>query len=117
MSDAFFVVWFCLWGGIHMKTIDEYRAGFCDEEKEIVVYISKGFAGASMLQDCYVVKSVFVAMMDPQDGKLTECDGRIEQVVSKDEYEQGEFITIEDNMIVSTDHMAHHALITKLIIH
>lgn len=83
-----------------MMTIDEYRAGFCDEEKEIVVYISKGFAGASMLQDCYVVKSVFVAMMDPQDGKLTECDGRIEQVVSKDEYEQGEFITIEDNMIV-----------------
>ena len=47
-----------------MRTVEEYLSGFQKEESDILVYIFKGWGGATMLEGYHEVTSYFPAMVD-----------------------------------------------------
>ncbi|MCR5528358.1 MAG: hypothetical protein K6F49_03975 [Saccharofermentans sp.] len=58
-----------------MRAVEEYLSGF-QEEFNILVYISTGWGGATMLEGYHEVTSYFPAMVDTRTGELIVVDGQ-----------------------------------------
>jgi len=82
-----------------MRTVEEYLSGFQEEEFNILVYISTGWGGATMLEGFHEVTSYFPAMVDTRTGELIVADGRIEALVKNEEYKAHTYHRFSDNVI------------------
>ena len=82
-----------------MRTVEEYLSGFQKEESDILVYIFKGWGGATMLEGYHEVTSYFPAMVDTRTGELIVADGRIESLVKNEDYKANTYRRFPDNCI------------------
>ena len=81
-----------------MRTYEEFVSEYSESEQIITVYITTGFGGATMIEGYKNVVSYFPVMVD-SNNQLIEEDGRIEMLVSDDEYKKNAYSKFEDNGI------------------
>lgn len=91
-----------------MRTLDQYLEIFQQEEFEILVYITTGWGGAGLIEDCHEVTSYFPAMVDLRTGECIVEDGRIESLVKNEDYENDNYLHFADNGI-------YRLLVTKCV--
>ena len=82
-----------------LRKLKQYLEDFQEEEYEILVYITKGWSGASRLDGYREVTSYSSAIIDLRTGEFRAEDGRIENVIPDKEYEQNQYRRFEDNKI------------------
>ncbi|MBO4687998.1 MAG: DUF2262 domain-containing protein [Clostridiales bacterium] len=82
-----------------LRKLKQYLEDFQEEEYEILVFITKGWSGASRLDGYREVTSYSAAMIDIRTGEFRAVDGRIENVIPDKEYEQNQYCRFEDNKI------------------
>ena len=81
-----------------MRTYDDYLLEYSDSEQIITVFITTGFGGATRIDGYRNIVAYFPVMID-SNNRLVEEDGRIEILVSNDDFDKNEYIKLEDNGI------------------
>lgn len=71
------------------KTIDDFEKEFCGEVVELLIITLQNVGGATVLKNGWKLPSVhFVASVNVGTKEFSEIEGRLEWLVSPEEYEE-----------------------------